>query len=459
MRNAHKAHIYKNWIYLPPFVLLYIFAFILSWLTPLVEEDYWHSGARNFAEAYQHAHYSFFTYNARLGELLAHFLGHYTDLFDLIVTPISVISTAYLLYRWALLVTRGEQARAFTAAALSCLLTSMLCYYFWWHCSNMNWFHPCTLSLLTLWTMRRVLFGSYELSRKRYITLFPLTFLLGWSNEVVSFTTISIISLCLIYHSWTNKKLPPLKIVILLLSLIIGFAIVLSGALSRDSDAGGLSAVEKLVRLLWASDWILFFILFWRYLIISLCLMILLGLSRVRQVLFTPSFYLSILTFIATMCALSQAPAWGAPRSYQPLIILLIFNILVLALRIIPQLTRRKKIIFSIICLVLAYTQWLPIAHSAINSYKFNKEIVAETQAQKAAGFEHVVIQKQLTPDKSFYLVGRRVPHFILQKRSVWEPINDNETWCYLQTKDKRLPNEEFARSQGVKSVELKITR
>jgi len=438
-----------------PFLILYLCSLLLCIFLPLCYEDYWHIVDGDFHQRFAVAKYSFFNHNSRIGELISYFLGYSTQIVHIIGTPLAVVSLAWGIYRLALFAGNREACYSLPTAIVACCSISLLCNFYSWYCSNMNWLFPGTLSLFFFYYFREFFRGNFKISVKELVLGIPLYLIMGWGNEVIAYNNLVLLSLISIYYFLKDKKYPSKAYIVIGFIIVLASLFHLFGLIARaNAIADGGSSFYKLASLLWSDSWILFGILFWKILIIIGALVFVLGRKIIHQELASPVIWLIILLFIANMILLSQAHCWGAPRGYQPLLIVAAFYASYLATKI-HLISCARKVFLIVLISFITFSKWLPVSLSAIEGHYYQEKIEHAIAAQKKEGKEHILLNRELlnVPYYSFYINSYRIPHFILPRVSFENMLLENENDFYKPCSENRLENEEFAKQNGVKSI------
>ena len=438
-----------------PFLLLYLCSLLLCVFFPLCTEDYWHIVDGDFYQRFASAQHSFFNHNSRIGEIIAYLLGTATQNFHIVCSPLIIVSLAWGVYRLVLFIGNREGDHSLPTAIVACCSISLLCNFYFWYSSNMNWLFPCALTIYFFYYYREFFRGNFEISVKELIIGCPLYLLMGCGNEVVAFGNLVLLALISIYFFYKDKRRPSKFYIVIGMMMILGALCHLCGLIPRSHAApDGESSFYKLASLLWSGNWILFGIIFWKILIIIATIALVLGRKIIRQEVLSPVFCSVILLFIALMILLSQAPCWGAPRGYQPLLILAAFYASYLTTKI-QKVSCIQKSCLVLVVSFITLSQWLPVSISAIEGHYYQKKIVNAIALQKQEGKQHIRLDRELqkVSSYSFYINSYKVPHFILSRVSVWSMVLEDEKGCYKLGNEKRLPNEEFANQNGVKSI------
>lgn len=437
-----------------PFLILYLCSLVLCIVFPLCGEDYWHIVDGDFYQRLVVAQNSFFNHNSRIGEFISYFLGSSTQLVHIIGSPLIVVSLAWGIYRLALFAGNKEDNYSLPAAIVACCSISLLCSFYSWFLCNINWIFPCLFSIIFFYYFRKFFRGNFEISVKELVLGIPLYLIMGCGNEVVAYNNLVLLSLISIYYFIKDKKYPSKAYIIIAIIITLASFLHLFGALQRaEAIANEESPLYKLASLLWSSNWILFGILFWKILIIIAALAFVLGRKLLRKELYSPVIWLIILLFTANMILLSQVPSWGAPRSYQPILILAAFYASYLATKI-QLVCRVQKVCLIVLISFITLSQWLPISLSAIESHCYQDKIKSAIAVQKQEGREHIFLNRELlnTPSYSFYIGSYRIPHFILARVNSGGIVLSDD---YVGAYEIRVPSEEFAKQNGVKSITL----
>lgn len=441
-----------------PFLILYLCSLLLCIFTPLCAEDYWHIVDGDFYQRFASAQNSFFTHNPRIGELIAYFLGNSTQMVHIIGSPLIIVSLAWGIYRLALFAGNKEKDYSLSPAIVACCSISLLCHFYSWYCSNINWLFPCALSLLFFYYFRRFFRGNFEISVKELVLGVPLYLLMGCGNEIVAYNNLVLLSLISIYYFIKDKKYPSKAYVLIGFIIVLGSLVFLFGLPQRAMAASnGASPLDKIATLLWIDNWILFGILFWKILIIIAALAFVLSRKILRQELYNPIIWLIISIFTANIILLTQAHCWGAPRGYQPLLILAAFYASYLTTKI-QLVSSVQKVCLIVLISFITISSWLPISLSAIEGHYHLGKIKCAITAQKQEGKEHIVLNRELRniPHYSLYLSSYRIPHFILPRVYAASSLvtdGTDGTEHYKLADDKRELNVEFAKQNGVKTI------
>lgn len=293
-------------------------AAVYSGFLPLNSEDWMHFSDFTLNESWAQALASYMTWNARIGEIVAYFVGAHALTVFHVVNPLVLliaVSAGFKLATGKWLSRRGGDLAVLTVLifGISALHSGVS-----WFIGNLNWLYPSSLALLFFALYDGLWQGRTSLSLPQFAVLLPLAFVIGMSNENTSVTSLLFLLLGGYLSVRNYRTRLSWHYLILLLVMLAGVALffLAPAAQHRAEISGWELNWETLIEesLLSPNNWIYTLLCYWRILAVAILLFCLCWMGHTRPWRQRATLLLSAI--LISQGILIAAPCWGAPRAY-----------------------------------------------------------------------------------------------------------------------------------------------
>lgn len=293
--------------------------------------------------------------------MACYFVGSHFRLWVLVLQPLCLVLSVFSLYRLAI----GRWPNSWRHASITLLFVVLAVLGIHaglgWFNGNCSWFYPCSFTLFFFALVDPIFYGHFPMPWKKFFLLLPLTVIVGMSNEPTSLVSLFFFGGVGVYHKIRSKAVWGIPYTILLSVLVISAALLYcapAGAVRREAVGGELSLSYYLQSFTSLADWLYFFICFWRFFFIGGIL--LLWKPNANTLLLRRRYLLVALAFMMMWGILIMAPAWGAPRGYFPMELLLIIILTALFHAKIKASSKRSILVILCVHLVIMSTLIVP---------------------------------------------------------------------------------------------------
>lgn len=390
--------------WLIPVVIFFCVVFFISWFCPLGVEDLLHCQSCCFSEALYQATASYLCFNPRIGEMLFYLLGTAADgtgahtawCVYRLLHPVALTAMLLLAYRLGVGYWPGKDKVSVAVLGMLAMVILAARGDYFWLCGALNWIYPSVLCMLFLLLLEPTFYGRDKLSAAKWAVLLLLTPFVAMGNETVPLLGGAALVLPLAYRVVGQRKMISAKHLVLLVFYLICAALfyLAPGRAVREAGAEWHGTVREILEhSVFSRVWVYF--LYYTYLRPLILLAVLLLLFKRRGIaVMNRRLLCCIAAFLVLWLPLFAAPAWGGPRSFYPLDMVLTAALASLLSRLLPVLGRPCRWLLYTGCAVLCSGMIIPLFALSYSRYALYTDLQEKAAAAQQAGQDTLVVRE-----------------------------------------------------------------